>query len=54
MEGVGAAKVIRSKARELGIEMPITEQAYRVLYEGLDPKVAVQLLLERDQRPEAE
>jgi glycerol-3-phosphate dehydrogenase (NAD(P)+) len=54
VEGVGAAKVIRAKARELGIEMPITEQAYRVLYEGLDPKVAVQLLLERDQRPETE
>ncbi len=54
VEGVGAAKVIRAKARELGIEMPITEQAYRVLYEGLDPKVAVQLLLERSQKPEAE
>jgi len=54
VEGVGAAKVIRAKARELGIDMPITEQAYRVLHEGLDPKVAVQLLLERSQKPEAE
>ncbi len=54
VEGVGAAKVIRAKAQELGIEMPITEQTYRVLYEGLDPKKAVQSLLERSQRPEAE
>ncbi|MCP4125431.1 MAG: NAD(P)-dependent glycerol-3-phosphate dehydrogenase [Gammaproteobacteria bacterium] len=54
VEGVGAAKVIHSKAQELGIEMPITEQAYRVLYEGLDPRKAVQSLLERSQRPEAE
>jgi len=54
VEGVGAARVIRAKALELGIEMPITEQAYRVLYEDLDPKQAVHSLLERSQRPEAE
>ncbi len=54
VEGVDAAKVIYNKAKELGIEMPITEQAYNVLYQGLDPKLAVQRLLERDQRPETE
>ncbi len=54
VEGVGAAAVIYHKALELGIEMPITEQAYNVLYHGLDPKVAVQRLLERSQRPETE
>jgi glycerol-3-phosphate dehydrogenase (NAD(P)+) len=32
--------------------MPITEQTYRVLYEGLAPLVAVQALLGRRQRPE--
>ncbi len=52
VEGVGAAKIIHHKARELDIEMPITEQTYRVLYEGLDPKQAVQNLLERSQKPE--
>jgi glycerol-3-phosphate dehydrogenase (NAD(P)+) len=54
VEGVDAAKVIFNKAKELGIEMPITEQAYNVLYQGLDPKLAVQRLLERSQRPETE
>lgn len=54
VEGIDAAKVIRAKARELGIEMPITEQVYRVLYEGLDPRKAVQSLLERSQKPETE
>lgn len=54
VEGVGAAKVIYNKAKELGIEMPITEQTYNVLYQGLEPKVAVQRLLERSQRPETE
>jgi glycerol-3-phosphate dehydrogenase (NAD(P)+) len=54
VEGVGAAKIIHLKAKELGIEMPITEQAYLVLYQGLDPKQAVQNLLERSQKPETE
>lgn len=54
VEGVGAAKVIYHKARELGIDMPITEQTYNVLYQGLDPNRAVQRLLERSQRAEAE
>ncbi len=54
VEGVEAARVIHTKALELGIEMPITEQTYRVLYEGLDPKQAVHHLLGRSQRPEAE
>lgn len=54
VEGVDAAKVIYHKAKELGIEMPITEQAYNVLYQDLDPKLAVQRLLERSQRPETE
>jgi glycerol-3-phosphate dehydrogenase (NAD(P)+) len=54
VEGVDAAKVIYNKAKELGIEMPITEQTYNVLYQGLDPKLAVQNLFGRDQRPETE
>jgi glycerol-3-phosphate dehydrogenase (NAD(P)+) len=54
VEGVDAAKVIYNKANDLGIEMPITEQTYNVLYQGLDPKLAVQRLLERSQRPETE
>ncbi len=53
VEGVMAAREIYNKARTLGVEMPITEQIQRVLYEGLDPRAAVQALLERDQRPES-
>jgi glycerol-3-phosphate dehydrogenase (NAD(P)+) len=54
VEGVGTTKVVYQKARELAIEMPITEQIYRVLYEGLDPKEAVNNLLERRQKAEHE
>jgi glycerol-3-phosphate dehydrogenase (NAD(P)+) len=40
-------------AQKLGIEMPITEQTYKVLYEGLDPREAVQNLLAREQKSES-
>jgi len=53
VEGIMAAREIHHRAKELGVEMPLTEQTYRVLYEGLDPKSAVQALFERKQKPEA-
>ncbi len=54
VEGVGTAKVIHQKARELGIDMPITEQIYQVLYEGLAPRQAVQNLLGRAPKAETD
>jgi glycerol-3-phosphate dehydrogenase (NAD(P)+) len=52
VEGVLAARAVRSVARRLGVEMPITEQIYRVLYEGATPKEAVQNLMQRAIRSE--
>ena len=49
---MSTAREVRLKARALGVEMPITEQTYRVLYEGLDPREAVHNLLRRQARPE--
>ena len=46
-EGVLAAKAVREVARRVGVEMPISEQIYRVLYEGLAPKDAVVALMQR-------
>ncbi|HEC17274.1 MAG TPA: NAD(P)-dependent glycerol-3-phosphate dehydrogenase [Sedimenticola sp.] len=54
VEGVGAAQEVYQKAREAGVEMPITRQVYRILYEGRDTREAVQALLERRVRVEAE
>jgi glycerol-3-phosphate dehydrogenase (NAD(P)+) len=54
VEGVGTAREVHEKARKLGIEMPITEQIYRVLYEELSPKEAVNNLLKRRQKAEHE
>ena len=52
VEGVGTAREVRAKAASLGVEMPITEQTYRVLYEGLAPSEAVHNLLSRQAKHE--
>ncbi len=52
IEGLSAAKETYQLSQKHGIEMPITEQTYRVLYENLDPRKAVQNLLSRDQKAE--
>jgi glycerol-3-phosphate dehydrogenase (NAD(P)+) len=54
VEGVATTREIHQLAHRLGIEMPITEQVYRILYEGLDPHEAVHNLLERDPKAESE
>jgi glycerol-3-phosphate dehydrogenase (NAD(P)+) len=53
IEGVSAAKQTYLLAQRFGIEMPITEQTYKVLYEGLTPLEAVQNLLAREQKAES-
>ena len=52
VEGISAAKETFMLAKKHHIDMPITEQTYRVLYEGLAPLNAVQNLLQRDQKSE--
>lgn len=51
-EGVGTAREVRNLAHRLGIEMPITEQVYRVLFENVAPQAAVAALLGREPRSE--
>lgn len=51
-EGVTTAREVYQRARARGIDMPITEQVYRVLYEGLAPQAAVEALLKREPKPE--
>jgi len=53
VEGLRAAKAVHDKAAALGLELPITEQAYRVLYEGKQPVDAVRDLENRPQGPES-
>lgn len=53
-EGVATAKELYQLARRLGVDMPITEQVYRVLYERRLPQQAVEALLQREPRREHE
>jgi len=46
-EGVTTTVAARNLARRLNVEMPITEQIYRVLFEGLDPRRGVAELMGR-------
>ncbi len=52
IEGVITSRSICQLAAELGVEMPISEQVYRVLYEGISPLAATQALLEREPKAE--
>ncbi|MFQ5994590.1 MAG: NAD(P)H-dependent glycerol-3-phosphate dehydrogenase [Acidiferrobacterales bacterium] len=51
-EGVATTRELFTLAQRLGIDMPITEQVYRVLYEQHSPEQAVQALLGREPRQE--
>ena len=54
VEGYYAAKSAYELGKARGIDMPITEAAYKVLYEGADVREAVQSLLTRQRRAESE
>jgi glycerol-3-phosphate dehydrogenase (NAD(P)+) len=51
-EGVRTTKSAYDLGRKFGVDMPITTEVYRVLYEGKAPKQAVSDLLARANRPE--
>ena len=51
-EGVATARELYRLAKEKNVDMPITEQVYRVLYENLPPQMAVEALLTREPRQE--
>jgi len=53
VEGYKTTHELYHRARELGVSMPITDQVYAVLYQGLSPKTAVKQLLERQPKAEA-
>ena len=54
VEGYYAAKSAYELGKQQGIDMPITEAAYKVLYEGADVKETVKGLLTRQRKAESE
>ncbi len=53
VEGILAARETHVLAQKHQIDMPITEQTFKVLYENLPPLTAVQNLLKRDMKSES-
>ncbi|KUK10776.1 MAG: Glycerol-3-phosphate dehydrogenase (NAD(P)+) [Clostridia bacterium 41_269] len=54
VEGVKTTKAAYELSRRYGVEMPITEQVYGVLFEGRDPKKGVNKLMGRVKTKEVE
>lgn len=52
VEGYRNAKEVFNLAQRVGVEMPITEQIYQVLYQGKNVRLAAQDLLGRERKDE--
>ncbi len=53
VEGVNTVRELFNKSSELDVDMPITTQVYKVLFEQSDPRKAVQQLLSRQPKSES-
>ncbi len=51
-EGVKSAPSVRQLAQQCGLDLPISEAVYRVLFERIDPRTALHELLSRQTRDE--
>jgi len=54
IEGIRTAKAATRLAWKHGVEMPITKEVYRIIYEGKDPREAIATLMTRAPKPELE
>lgn len=54
VEGYFAVDSARTLAQKVGVEMPITEAAYRILYEGGEIRTVISELMQRKKRHETE
>jgi glycerol-3-phosphate dehydrogenase (NAD(P)+) len=52
VEGVKTTQAAVELARRFGVEMPITEQMYQMLYHGVSPREAIRRLMERSLKGE--
>jgi glycerol-3-phosphate dehydrogenase (NAD(P)+) len=51
-EGVNTTRAVYKLSQKYGVEMPITEQVYRLLYENKEPKDVVKDLMSRELKDE--
>ncbi len=52
VEGAKTVKAIKKLSEEYRLELPISEVVYRVIYEGLSPSKAVEILMNREPKEE--
>ncbi len=53
-EGVKTARAVHLLAQRLGVDMPIVDAVYKILYEGLVPRDAIKKLMTRELKDELE
>lgn len=53
VEGYRNTKEVWMLAQRMGVEMPIVDQIYHVLYQGKDARIAARDLLARDKKQES-
>jgi glycerol-3-phosphate dehydrogenase (NAD(P)+) len=53
-EGVKTSISAHQLAKKIGVDMPIINEVYEILYQGKDPKDAVKALMTRELKPELE
>jgi len=54
VEGVPAARAVHAVAQRVAVDMPICREIYGVMHEGKAVRAAVQALMQREVRSEAE
>lgn len=52
VEGIKSARAVHALSEKYGVEMPISREAYRVIYEGADVRECLPRLMGRDLRSE--
>ena len=53
IEGINTAAALHQISLDKGVEMPITQQIFKIIFEGVDPAQAVKALLHRDPKAES-
>lgn len=53
-EGINTAKAVYQMSLQMGIEVPITECVYKIIYEDLSPQLSVKRLMQRKFKLEVE
>lgn len=54
VEGVNTTRAVHKLSSQMGIEMPITDACYEILYNGKDPREEVDYLMKRQKKHEME